>query len=66
MENLLEVLDHPEWLLDEVRTHRDAGPTAAEADEYIIHNNIQKAKEEEMRYLQLYGKGRIDERTSKR
>jgi len=38
-------------------------PAIIEAEEYLIKRNIQKAREEEKRYLQLYGKGRINEDT---
>lgn len=59
--NLLDILDHPDMLLENIRSRQCQSPAAIEADEYLVKNNIRKSKEEELRYLQLYGKGRITE-----
>ena len=57
---LLEILNKPD-VLEEIINRRQQHPAADEADEFLIENNIAKAREEELKYIQLYGKCRISE-----
>jgi len=58
---VLEFLSEPDILEDIIKSRCAESPTGDEAEEYLIKNNIRKAKEEELRYIKLYGKGRISE-----
>ena len=57
---LLDILNKPD-VLEDIINRRQQHPAADEADEFLIENNIAKTREEEIKYIQLYGKGRISE-----
>jgi len=58
---ILNILDNPDMLIENIKSRRSQSPTSIEAEEFLLNNNIKKAREEETRYIELYGKGRISE-----
>ncbi len=56
------ILKHPEILLKDIeRNDRKGEASVMEAEELLIENTIKKMRQEEDRYIELYGKNKISE-----